>query len=334
MSNEKKICPECGQEIPVSSMKCRFCGHQFDQPAEPSQPVQSQQQYQQQQQFEQTQYEQFDQQQYQQQQYDQYQQQQQQYQQQQQQQYQQQQQQQYQQQQQQQQYQQQQQQQYEQPNQQQYQQPQQPQPAVASYRGEGISIGQVITEGINIGFSNFVTIFVGALLTLITIWIPYLNVGTVIALQTLPVVLGRKDGQSTSPTFVFDGKYRQYMGEYFTLSGLKSLSLFPAFLFLIIPGIIISLGWSQALYLMIDKEIAPGEALIQSAKITQGYKATIFFTGVVLAILIGIAFGIVMWLLNLIDVGFITFIGVLALIASIIVICTGVNAAIYKGLTK
>lgn len=315
MSNEKKICPECGQEVPVSSMKCRFCGHQFEQP-QAEQPQMNQQQYQQQQQFEQTQYEQYnqaDQQQYQQQQQQQYQQQQYQ-----------QQQQQYQQQQQQQQYQQQQ-------YQQQY---QQPEPQPASYRGAGISVGQVISEGISIGFSNFVTIFVGALLTLITIWIPYLNVGTVIALQTLPVVLGRKDGQSTSPTFVFDGKYRQYMGEYFTLSGLKSLSLFPAFLFMIIPGIIISLGWSQALYLMIDKEIAPGEALIQSAKITQGYKWTIFFSGVVLAIGIGIVFGIVMWLLNLISVGFITFIVMLALIASIIVICTGVNAAIYKGLTK
>jgi hypothetical protein len=197
-----------------------------------------------------------------------------------------------------------------------------------------ISIEGVLAEGFTIGITNFVPIFVAVLLTVVTIWIPYLNVGTVIALQTLPIVLAKKQQQSFSGTFVFDAKYRQYMGEYFTLTGLKSLSLFPAFMFLIVPGIIISIGWSQALYLMLDKEIAPGEALIQSSKITQGYKGTIFLTSLILWLAIGVVFGIVMWILGLIDVGFITFIGFIALISVAAVVAIGVNAAIYKGLTK
>ena len=211
-----------------------------------------------------------------------------------------------------------------------------PRPAAATPVSDGrkISIEGVLKDGFQIGISNFVLIFLAVLLTIITFWIPYLNVGTFIALQTLPILLGRKGQPAPSCTFVFDGKYRQYMGEYFTLSGLKSLSLFPAYLFLIVPGIIISIGWSQALFLMIDKEIAPGEAMIQSAKITQGYKGTIFLTNLLLCILFGVAFGIVLAILNAIDVGFLTFIGMLAMIALASTVYIGVKAAIYHGLTK
>lgn len=200
--------------------------------------------------------------------------------------------------------------------------------------GRKISIEGVLKDGFQIGISNFVLIFLAVLLTIVTFWIPYLNVGTFIAIQTLPIILGRKNQPAPSCTFVFDGKYRQYMGEYFTLSGLKSLSLFPAYLFLIVPGIIISIGWSQALFLMLDKEIAPGEAMIQSAKITQGYKGTIFLTNLLLCILFCIAFGIVMAILNAIDVGFLTFIGMIGMIALASTVYIGVKAAIYQGLTK
>ena len=108
----------------------------------------------------------------------------------------------------------------------------------------------------------------------------------------------------------------------------------PVILILIVPGIIISIGWSQALFLMLDKEIAPGEAMIQSSKITQGYKGTIFLVNLLLLILIGVAFGIVMAILNAIDVGFLTFIGMLAMIAVASVVYIGVKAAIYQGLVK
>jgi hypothetical protein len=212
----------------------------------------------------------------------------------------------------------------------------QPKPAAAApvYGERKISVGGVLQEGFAIGMKNFVLIFLAVLLTIITFWIPYLNVGTFIALQTLPIILGRKDQPSPSSTFVFDAKYRQYMGEYFTLSGLKSLSLFPAYLFLIVPGIIISIGWSQSLFLMLDKEIAPGEAMIQSSKITQGYKGTIFLANFLYGILICVAFSIIYAILNAIGVDFLTFIGVIAMMAAASVGYVGVKAAIYQGLTK
>ena len=210
----------------------------------------------------------------------------------------------------------------------------QPEPASSAYGPRKITIEGVLKDGFTIGISNFLLIFLAVLLTIVTFWIPYLNVGTFIAIQTLPIILGRKDQPSPSCTFVFDGKYRQYMGEYFTLTGLKSLSLFPAYLFLIVPGIIISIGWSQALYLMLDKEIAPGEAMIQSAKITQGYKGTIFLTELLLGILFCVAFGIILAIFNAIDVGFLTFIAVIACAALASTVYIGVKAAIYQGLSK
>ena len=66
-------------------------------------------------------------------------------------------------------------------------------------------------------------------LWLLTIWIPYLNVGTTIAMNTIPIELSK--GKVISPLFIFDGKYRKYMGEYFTLIGLMYLAIIPALFF-------------------------------------------------------------------------------------------------------
>ena len=128
-----------------------------------------------------------------------------------------------------------------------------------------ISVVSVLSEGVGLGLKNAPSLLGAVILWLLTIWVPYINVGTTIAIQTIPIELSK--GKVISPLFIFDGKYRQYMGEYFTLIGLMLMSLIPAFLFMIVPGIIISIGWSLAIYLMLDKGIAPG---------AYGYKWTIF----------------------------------------------------------
>ena len=122
-----------------------------------------------------------------------------------------------------------------------------------------ISVAGVLTEGFKVGVANIASLIVASILYVLTCWIPYLNVGTTIAMSTIPLKLSQ--GKVVSPMFIFDGEYRQYMGEYFTLQGLMMMSLTPAFLFLIVPGIIISISWSLALYIMLDRKIAPGEAL-------------------------------------------------------------------------
>lgn len=133
-----------------------------------------------------------------------------------------------------------------------------------------ITVTGVLSEGIGLGIKNAVSMLGATVLWLLTIWIPYLNVGTTIAMATIPIELSK--GKVISPLFIFDGKYRKFMGEYFTLIGLMYLAIIPALFFMIVPGIIISIGWSLAIYILLDKGVAPGEAMIQSNKATYGYQ--------------------------------------------------------------
>ncbi|MBQ3203811.1 MAG: hypothetical protein IJB39_02390 [Alistipes sp.] len=194
-----------------------------------------------------------------------------------------------------------------------------------------IELIPVISEGIQIGLKNFASIFVAVLLWLITIWVPYINVGTTIAILSLPVALSKGEG-ILSPLFIFESKYRRYMGEFFTLIGLMWLSIFPALMFGIVPGIIIGIGWSLAIYILIDKGVAPGEALVQSNKATYGYKWTIFGVSVV----IGFVSMILMYICGLIvsNIGELGFILMLVVLAFIQVFGIGCNTVIYRNLTK
>lgn len=191
--------------------------------------------------------------------------------------------------------------------------------------GNKITVGGVLTEGLSIGLKNVVSLLVATLLWLVTIWIPYLNVGTTIAMTVIPVELSK--GKVISPTFIFDGKYRQYMGEYFTLIGLMSMSIIPALLFMVVPGLIIALGWSLAFYLLLDKGLAPGEALVQSNKATYGYKWTIFGVNFIIML----AFYILSFIFALIP--FIGALLMLVAVLAIVVVSLGCSAVIYRNLT-
>ena len=70
-----------------------------------------------------------------------------------------------------------------------------------------------LKDAFAIGVKNLVPIVLSVLLWLVTVWIPYVNVGTTIALATLPVKLSK--GEMISPMFIFDSEYRHCMGEYF-----------------------------------------------------------------------------------------------------------------------
>jgi len=189
-----------------------------------------------------------------------------------------------------------------------------------------ITVSGVIQEGIGIGLKNSVSLLVAALLWLITFWIPYLNVGTTIAMSTIPIELSK--GRVISPTFIFDAKYRRYMGEYFNLLGLMLLSILPALYFMIIPAYVIAIGWSMAIYIMLDKRVSPSEALMKSNNATYGYKWTIFFVYLVL----GLLFFIVMSILSLIPI--LGAILVLALALVYIAASLGCSAVMYRELTK
>lgn len=188
---------------------------------------------------------------------------------------------------------------------------------------KSLPVIEVLIEGFKIGVTNIASLLVAVLLYILTCWIPYLNVGTTIAISTIPLKLS--EGKVISPLFIFEEKYRQYMGEYFTLIGLMMMSLIPAYCFMVIPGMIIAISWSLALFIMLDKGISPNEALIQSNKATYGYKWTIFFINLIIGV---IAF-VLSFALGLIhEVG--------SFIAAIVLMpfSLGCQAVIYKKLVK
>ncbi len=187
-----------------------------------------------------------------------------------------------------------------------------------------ITVFGVIPEGFNIGVKNALSLLGAVILYILTIWIPFINVGTTIAMASLPVALSK--GKIVSPTFIFDAKYRKYMGEYFTLIGLMSIAILPALLFMIVPGIIIAIGWSLAIYILLDKEVAPGEAMIQSNKATYGYKWTIFAISFILVVV----FMVLTYIFSLLG-GFGTFLNII-LTLCYIVVGIGCNTVIYKNL--
>ena len=71
-----------------------------------------------------------------------------------------------------------------------------------------ITVAGVISEGIGLGIKNAISMLGATILWLLTIWIPYLNVGTTIAMTTIPIELSK--GRVISPLFIFDGKYRKF----------------------------------------------------------------------------------------------------------------------------
>ena len=71
---------------------------------------------------------------------------------------------------------------------------------------------ETLSEAIQIGFKNILSLIAATLLYIVTIWIPYINIGTTLAMNALPAELAK--GRVIDPFFIFDSKYRKCMGEY------------------------------------------------------------------------------------------------------------------------
>jgi uncharacterized membrane protein len=192
-----------------------------------------------------------------------------------------------------------------------------------------LSLGDVLTNGFAIGLKNALSLIGASILWILTIWIPYLNVGTTIGLFTMPVAMSK--GKIVSPTEIFDGKYRQYMGEFFLLLGLRSLMTIPGYLFMYIPGIVMSLTYSMGVYIVLDKHIEPSKALSMSNKMTYGNKMTIFLS----KLCVFVPFFVLGFLMSAVP-ALSTIIGILLFLYMIVLmpIMLGLDAYIYAELSK
>ena len=156
-----------------------------------------------------------------------------------------------------------------------------------------MKILSILKEGASIGLRNSLSIIGAYLLYILTIWVPYINVGTTIAIVSLPVSISK--GRVISPLEIFYSKYRKNMGTFFLLLFFMFFGYIFSILFLVIPFIILSLSWSQAIFLLVDKGINPMQALNESNKITYNYKIKIFLIQLVLSL----AYFIIYFTINL-----------------------------------
>ncbi len=197
-----------------------------------------------------------------------------------------------------------------------------------------LQICATIKDGFSLGFSNFLSVIAITLLYLLTIWIPYLNVGTTIAFCALPAEIAK--GKVVNPFYIFDGKYRRNMGEFFILYALMFSAIMVGFCFLLIPGYVIAVAWSFAFVLFVDKDLNALASLRESNRITYGNKWRIFWT----LLLAGLALGLVMGIVSgLLAIGHNNTLEIIAVIIDCIIILfmipalIGIEASIYRQLT-
>jgi len=194
-----------------------------------------------------------------------------------------------------------------------------------------LTVSGIITNAIQIGIKNVASIIGAVILWILTIWIPYINVGTTIAMIGLVVAISK--GGVISPTEIFNAKYRKNMGEFFLLMIFLMMGVYGGMIFFIIPGMVIAIAWGQAVYLLIDKDLNPTEALAVSNKITYGKKWTIFLGQFILAVVMMIAVFIISYIFGSIA----DILGMLAGLAGYVVLIAVMMAAsayIYGELSK
>lgn len=195
---------------------------------------------------------------------------------------------------------------------------------------QSLTVGGIIQNGFLTGLRNAASLVGAVALWALTIWIPYLNVGTTIGL--LGLVAAMSKGDVISPTAIFRREYRKQMGEFFLVQAFMSIGVTIGLFFLVIPGIVIALAWGLAPLLVIDRGMNPTEALQKSNDLTAGKKWVIFF-GVVLtalatqaaALLVSTVLGKLHWSLG----GLAALAGFVLLVAVVM----GAQAHIYGTLT-
>ena len=185
-----------------------------------------------------------------------------------------------------------------------------------------LEIQSTIVKAAQYGMQNVLPLLLMVVLYIVTIWIPYLNVGTTIGLYKAIMKIGR--GEVINPLDIFAKENRENLGDFFLLIGFVSMGTAAAMMFMFIPAIVLGIAWQFAIYFFIDRGVGPHKALKLSYKVTFGEKWTIFFIYLIVYFLIGLVCG----LLGAIPkVG-----GVLAAIAAIccMVIVVAVEGVMFK----
>ena len=157
-----------------------------------------------------------------------------------------------------------------------------------------LDIMQTIKDGVQYGLKNFLPLLLMVILYVVTIWIPWLNVGTTIGVYKAVIGIGR--GETINPTSIFDKENFQSIGRFFLLLGFLFIGITAAAFFMLIPAIVMGIAWGFAIYFIIDKKVSPLKALGLSYDTTYGNKWRIFGVSLLCSIAISLCQFIVGWI--------------------------------------
>ena len=198
-----------------------------------------------------------------------------------------------------------------------------------------LDIIATVKDGVQLALVNYLSILCTVVLYVVTIWVPYINVGTTIAMASLPAEMAK--GNVINPIFIFDAKYRRNMGEFFILMSLMLGAIWVGIMFGIIPGIAISYAWYLAIILFVDKDRSALDALRESNELTYGNKMRIFCVEAVLALALIIVESIIGGIFSIGHVAWLEGIGAfinVVLAIFFVPAVLGAQAVIYKQLTE
>ena len=113
---------------------------------------------------------------------------------------------------------------------------------------------ETLVDGITYAVMNFFQLVGCLILYLLTIWVPYVNIGTTIAMSYLPVKIANEE--AISPTHIFNAGYRKHMSHFYYAAS----CLFPSFPHCVslsfLPSYCIGHGRSRSIFFW-KKEKAP-----------------------------------------------------------------------------
>jgi len=150
-----------------------------------------------------------------------------------------------------------------------------------------IDVLNTIKDSLGLCLKNFFKILLTMILYIVTIWIPWLNVGTTVGIYKMAISLSK--GEDFSPTDIFDKENFCNISNVFVLMAIMFVALFASVIFMIVPVIIMSIAWMFAIYLLLDKDVKPIDSLKLSYDITYGEKWRIFFVELLVGIIAFVA---------------------------------------------
>lgn len=193
-----------------------------------------------------------------------------------------------------------------------------------------LDFATVLTDAWEIGTKHAPSIIAAVILFLLTVWIPYINMGTLIALTLLPVRLARDE--HIEPLSIFRSEYRRRIGDFLLTAALKQAAIVLGTAMLVVPGLVLAFSWKLAYWCLTEHGMNPLEAIRASADATYGSKWRlffIFFAVVFCAVVVGLALHTIC---RAIGVSLVSTIVLFAFVVLVLSVVTALDAAVWKQL--